>query len=388
MKLNPTEVKAVAAVAIIMAIRLMGIFLILPVFSVYAERYPGADLALAGIAFGIYALVQSILQVPFGWLSDRIGRKTVLIIGLSLFTVGSIICGFADNIGELIFARIIQGAGAVSSVAIASLGDVTRHEVRAQSFTIVGVTIGAGFLIAIIIGPLLAAEIGFSALFYVLAALGVLAIAITLFFFPTIEKKEFVHEESEILSYLKNPEIKKLFLSAAVISLTVNMFVFIYPLSWTSLGVSEDDLWKVYLIALIPTALFAYPYVRYAEKKGILKIAMTSAWALIAISFLIYPASSLFTLVLYFAGMAYFMGHTVLQSVFPAFLTQRVGQEKRGITTGVYNLFSFFGAAIGGMSAGYLYQVSPHLPLLIALLLVIAWGLTGLPNPPEKNLSK
>ena len=124
---------------------------------------------------------------------------------------------------------------------------------------------------------------------------------------------------------------------------------------------------------------------RYAEKKGILKIAMTSAWALIAISFLVYSASGILTLVLYFAGMAYFMGHTVLQSVFPAFLTQRVGQEKRGITTGVYNLFSFFGASIGGMSAGYLYQVSPHLPLLIALLLVIAWGLSGLPNPPEKN---
>ena len=91
------------------------------------------------------------------------------------------------------------------------------------------------------------------------------------------------------------------------------------------------------------------------------------------------------TLVLYFAGMAYFFGHTVLQSTFPAFLTQRVGQEKRGITTGVYNLFSFFGAAIGGMAAGYLYELSPHLPLLIALLLIIAWGLSGLPDAPEKS---
>jgi len=367
MKLNLIEIKAVATVGLIMAIRMLGIFLILPVFSVYAEKYPGADLALAGIAFGIYALVQSILQIPFGWLSDKIGRRPVLIIGLSLFAVGSVICGMADNINELIIARIIQGAGAVSSVAVASLGDVTRHEVRAQAFTIVGITIGASFLLAIIIGPLLAAKIGFSSLFYILAALSVLAILITILFFPTIEKKEFIHEESAVLSYLKNPEIKKLFLSAGIISLTVNMFVFIYPLSWTSLGVSEADLWKVYLIALIPTALFAYPYVKYAEKRGILKIAITSAWALIAISFLIYPASSLFTFVLYLSGMAYFMGHTILQSVFPAFLTQRVGQEKRGITTGFYNLSSFLGAA---------------------LLLIIAWGLLGLPNTPEKGLSK
>jgi predicted MFS family arabinose efflux permease len=388
MKLNQIEIKAVATVGLIMAIRMLGIFLILPVFSVYAEKYPGADLALAGIAFGIYALVQSILQIPFGWLSDKIGRRPVLIIGLSLFAVGSVICGMADNINELIIARIIQGAGAVSSVAVASLGDVTRHEGRAQAFTIVGITIGASFLLAIIIGPLLAAKIGFSSLFYILAALSVLAILITILFFPTIEKKELIHEESAVLSYLKHPEIKKLFLSAGIISLTVNMFVFIYPLSWTSLGVSEADLWKVYLVALIPTALFAYPYVRYAEKRGILKIAITSAWALIAISFLVYPASSFFTFVLYLSGMAYFMGHTILQSVFPAFLTQRVGQEKRGITTGFYNLSSFLGAAIGGMSAGYLYQVSPHLPLILALLLIIAWGLLGLPNTPEKGLSK
>ena len=388
MKLNKIEIKAIAAVGLIMAIRLLGIFLILPVFSVYAEKYPGADLALAGIAFGIYALIQSVLQIPFGWLSDKIGRKPVLIIGLAIFAIGSLICGIADNITELILARIIQGAGAVSSVAIASLGDVTRPGVRAQAFTIVGITIGAGFLIAIIVGPLLAAEIGFSALFYVLTALGILAILVTLIFFPKIEKKEFIHQESEVLNYLKNPEIKKLFLSAGIISLTVNMFVFIYPLSWTSLGVSEADLWKVYLIALIPTVFFAYPYVRYAEKRGILNIAITSAWALMAISFLIYPASSFFTFVLYLSGMAYFMGHTVLQSVFPAFLTQRVGQEKRGITTGFYNLSSFFGASIGGMSAGYLYQVSPHLPLLVALLLVIAWGLSGLPNTPEQSSTK
>ncbi|MEM7009076.1 MAG: MFS transporter, partial [Thermodesulfobacteriota bacterium] len=161
-----------------------------------------------------------------------------------------------------------------------------------------------------------------------------------------------------------------------------------YPLSWTELGVDDNDLWHVYLIAVLPTAIFAYPYVRYAEKRGILKVATLSAWALMAISFLLYPSHVFITLVLYFAAMAYFMGHTVLQSVFPAFLTQRVGQEKRGITTGVYNLFSFFGASVGGMSAGYLYEISPHVPLLVALLLVIAWGLSGLPNPPEKNHSK
>ena len=382
MKFTKTELEAVFTVGIIMALRLMGIFLILPVFSVYAEKYPGADLALAGIAFGIYALAQSLLQIPFGWASDKVGRKPVLLLGLTVFTVGSVLCGLSDNIIELILARVVQGSGAVSSVAIASLGDVTRSEVRARAFTIVGLTIGAAFLIAIVAGPILAAEIGFDTLFFVLAGLGVLAVLATLVFFPEIKKESFIEEESEVLGMLKIPEMRQLFLSALIISFTVNLFVFIYPLSWTGLGVSEGALWKKYLIALIPTALFVYPMIRRAERGGTLKIVAHGAWALMALSFLVYPAYSLFTWILYLAGMAYFAGHTVLQSLFPAFLTQRVGQKKRGATTGVYNLTGFFGASLGGMSAGYLYQVNPSLPVIAGLLVIILWGVYGIPEPP------
>ena len=389
MKLNRTETQAVITVALIMAIRLMGIFLILPVFSVYTEKYPGADLGLAGVAFGVYALTQCGLQIPFGWASDRIGRKPILITGLLLFTVGSVICGMAENINQLIFARIIQGSGAISSAAIASLGDLTRPEVRAQSFTIVGITIGAAFLIAIIAGPLLAAEIGFSSLFYVLGGLGVLALLITILFFPQIEhiEKEFDREsESRVLGFIRAPEMKKLLLAALMVSLSVNLFIFIYPISWTVLGVSEADLWRVYLIILIPAALLVFPYVRHAEKNGKLRTPTLAAWAFLALSFLIYPLGGTISWILYAAGIAFFFGHTLFQSLLPAFLTQRVPQDMRGATTGVYNLSSFLGAAIGGMSAGYLYQLSPSLPLVFGLLLVVGWGFLGLPNPPADGV--
>ena len=385
MKFTRKEIEAVFTVGIIMALRLMGIFLILPVFSVYTEKYPGADLALAGIAFGIYALAQSLLQIPFGWASDKVGRKPILLLGLTLFTVGSVLCGLSDNITELILARIVQGSGAVSSVAIASLGDLTRSEVRARAFTIVGLTIGAGFLIAIIVGPLLAAEIGFDTLFFVLAALGGIAILATLIFFPVIKKdkkESLIEEEAQVFGMLKVPEMRKLFISALIISFTVNMFVFIYPLSWTGLGVYEGDLWLMYLIALIPTAFFVYPSIKRAERGGMLRQVTHAAWALTAVSFLIYPAYSYFTWVLYICGMAYFAGHTILQSLFPAFLTQRVGQKKRGATTGMYNLAGFFGAAIGGMLAGYFYQVNPSLPVITGLAVIVLWGVFGLPEPP------
>lgn len=383
MNLNSAEYKAVITVALIMATRLLGIFLILPVFSVYAQRYPGSDIAMAGLAFGIYALAQSVLQLPFGWLSDRTGRKPVLIVGILLFTAGSVYCGMADTITGLIIARIIQGSGAVSSVAIASLGDITRPGVRAQSFTIVGVSIGVAFLMAIVIGPYLAARIGFSSLFYVLAGLGALSLLITVFFFPAIEKEEPIGGKTGILRIAFMPEMRTLFISSLVVSLLVNLFVFVFPLSWKALGVSDAGLWRVYLISLIPTALFVFPYIRRAEKRGGLSVAAKAAWACIALAFLVYPAGAGYSLVLYGAGMAYFAGHTIMQSLLPAFLTQMVGQEKRGSATGIYNLLSFFGSSVGGMMSGYLYQINPSVPLIAGFVLIILWGLLGLPSPPE-----
>ena len=383
MKLDSREMKAVITVALIMASRLLGIFLILPVFSVYTEKYPGSDLALAGIAFGVYALVQSLLQLPFGWASDRFGRKPVLLLGIGIFTAGSVLCGMADTINELIFARIVQGGGAITSVAIASLGDVTRPGVRAQSFTIVGIAVGISFVLAIVLGPLLASRIGFSSLFYILAALGAVSILITWFFFPDIQKEATVAQEPGIMNLITHPEIRRLLVSALILSLSVNLFVFIYPLTWTALGVSEAALWKVYLIALIPSAVFVYPYVRYAEKRNGLGITTKAGWAFIALAFLVYPVGARAAWILYGVGMAYFAGHMIMQSLLPAFLTQRVGQEKRGATTGVYNLASFFGSSLGGMMAGYLYQLNPNLPVITGLLFVIGWGLLGLPNAPE-----
>ena len=389
MNLNTSEYKAVLTVALIMATRLLGIFLILPVFSVYAEKYPGSDLAMAGLAFGIYALAQSILQLPFGWASDKIGRKPVLVAGILLFTAGSVYCGMADTINELIIARIIQGTGAVSSVALASLGDVTRPGVRAQSFTIVGVSIGVAFLMAIVIGPYLAARIGFSSLFYILAGLGALSLLITVFFFPAIEagKEAPAAEKAGLMRIALMPGLRKLFVSSLVVSLLVNLFVFVFPLSWKALGVSDAGLWKVYLITLIPTVLFVFPYIKRAERRGGLTTAAKAAWACIALAFLVYPAGAGYSLVLYGAGMAYFAGHTIMQSLLPAFLTQAVGQEKRGSAAGIYNLLSFFGSALGGMMSGYLYQTNPGLPLIAGFIIIILWGLFGLPTPPGDGRS-
>ena len=178
------EIAPVITVSLISALRLLGIFLMLPIFSAYAVRYPGASPALAGVAFGIYALIQCIFQIPLGWASDRWGRKPVLLVGLLLFILGSVGCAWANDIYGLILARALQGTGAVGAVAFAVLADLTRPSVRAQAYSITGIAIGASFMIGLLAGPLLAAQIGLNGLFYLLAGLGFLAMILTATSFP------------------------------------------------------------------------------------------------------------------------------------------------------------------------------------------------------------
>ena len=240
----------------------------LPIFSVYAVRYPGASTGLAGVAFGIYALTQCIFQIPLGWASDRWGRRPVLIIGLALFGLGSIGCGLAQNIFQLIIARMMQGTGAVGSVALAALADLTRPSVRTQAFTITGIAIGSSFMIGILGGPLLAARIGLSGLFYVLAGLSFLAIALAATSFPRERRAEQQEPPMAFKPILLHGELRPIFIATFVLSFALNLFFFTYPLSWTELGLDKSDLWKVYLIIFLPSVLLVFPYMRRAEKRG------------------------------------------------------------------------------------------------------------------------
>jgi len=386
MKLNSSEKKSTLTIAVIISLRLLGIFLILPVFSVYTTDYPGSTLTLAGIAFGIYALTQSLLQIPFGWASDKYGRKKILILGLILFSVGSIICALAGNIYELIIARALQGSGAVGSVAIASLGDTTRPGVRAQAFTITGIVIGIAFVVSLVLGPLLAIEIGFNSLFYVLAFLGVVAIITTSVLFPTINKKDIQKQSGQkILDIIRNGDIKLLLIAAFILSFVLNLFLFIYPLSWTTLNTSTSNFWLIYLIILLPSGLLTYPYIKYSEKNNQLRRALRIGFVFLLLSFLIYFIGNKGRIILFSTGIFFFLGHTIFQSILPAFLTQRISSENRGISSGVYSLANFFGASIGGMSSGFLYTININLPLIVSLIILSAWIIIGLPNQPDKE---
>jgi MFS family permease len=380
--LSRAETGPVIAVSLISALRLLGIFLMLPVFSVYAVRYPGASAALAGLAFGIYALTQSLAQIPLGWASDRWGRRPVLLIGLALFALGSLSCGLAGNIFQLILARIIQGTGAVGSVALAALADVTRPSVRTQAYTITGIAIGSAFMIGILGGPLLAAHIGLDGLFYLLAALALLAMLLAALSFPRSPRSE-SREPMAVAPMLRDDSLRPIFITAFILSLSLNLFFFTYPLSWSEIGLDKADLWKVYLIIFSPSVLFVFPYVRRSEKRGRFRQPLMLGWLSAAAGYTVYWIGGQYDFLLYFSGAAFLFGYTLYQPLLPAFLTKRVPSAGRGSATGIYTFAGYAGSAVGGMLSGALMQISPTLPEFIGVMTLLVWFYLGLPTPPE-----
>jgi MFS family permease len=377
------ELGPVIVVSLISALRLLGIFLILPVFSIYAVHYPEASLAMAGVAFGAYALTQSILQIPLGWASDRWGRKPILLIGLALFGVGSIGCGLAQSISQLIVARVIQGTGAIGSVALAALADVTRPAVRTQAFTITGIAIGSAFMIGIVGGPLLAASIGLSGLFYVLAALAFSAMILAGISFP---KKNPSIDKQPAMAFkpiLMHRELRPIFIAAFVLSFALNLFFFTYPLSWAELGLNRAELWKVYLVIFLPSALLVFPYMRRAERLGRFRMPIMIGWLMAMIGYAVYLIGAQSHLMLYISGGAFFFGYSLFQPLLPTFLTKRTPQAGRGTATGVYTFFGFIGSSLGGMLGGVLIHVSPSLPEFLGVMLLVLWYFSGLPTAPE-----
>jgi MFS family permease len=379
------EIAPVIVVSLISALRLLGIFLMLPIFSAYAVRYPGASAPLAGLAFGIYALVQCIFQIPLGWASDRWGRKPVLIFGLALFCLGSVACALAESIGGLILARALQGTGAVGSVAFAALADLTRPSVRTQAYTITGIAIGASFMIGLLAGPFLAAHIGLNGLFYVLAGLALLSMILAAVSFPAERRGAQREMPMALRPILTDLRLRPIFIAAFVLSFALNLFFFTYPLSWTDIGLEKAQLWKVYLIIFMPSVLFVFPYMRRAEKQGRFRRPIMLGWLSATVGYAVYLFGAHDNILLCVSGAAFFLGYSIYQPILPAFLTQQVPSAGRGTASGVYNSFGFIGSSLGGMLGGALIHISPSLPELAGVAMLIAWYFLGLPVVPESN---
>ena len=346
------ERRAVGVITLVAVCRMFGLFALLPVLALFAADLEAATPALVGIAVGGYGLTQAALQIPFGALSDRIGRIPVILLGLAMFAAGSILAGFSDSIQGLITGRFLQGAGAISATLTALLADATRAEVRTRSMAIFGIGVGASFLMALIAGPVIAAWSGVRSLFWVAAALAVVC-ALLLLLVPRDVGRPAPADGRNIRAAFR-PDLVRLDLYVFVLhTILTASFVALPFLLRNGLGVPLGGHWKIYVGALLLSLVGTVPLILADERRG-------KAWTMSLAILLLLAGQAVLALAgtttaHVFAGLAvFFAGFNFLEAGLPARLSIRAGGEVRGAALGVFSSSQFFGAFAGGAAGGTL----------------------------------
>lgn len=382
-RMSPIELRATAGLAAIYGLRMLGMFIILPVFAFYAEHLPGGNnYTLVGIALGAYGLTQAILQIPFGWLSDRIGRKPVIYIGLILFSIGSFIAASADDIYWVIFGRIVQGSGAISAAVMALAADLTREEHRTKAMASIGMTIGTVFALSLIIAPGLNRLIGVPGIFAMTGILALLAMVVVYKIIPNPLICRF-HSDTEavtgrFLNVLQNPELLRLNFGVFALHATLMALWLVIPLSLRKAGLAADYHWQIYLPVLLISMALIIPAIIYSEKKVKLKPVFV-----IAVSVLLVSQGLLALMLDSIMGMGiallvFFTAFNLLEASLPSLISKISPVGAKGTAIGVYSSIQFLGAFTGATAGGYLYghHGGPALfafcSVLLALWLVLA----------------
>lgn len=355
---NSIEKKAAFSIAILIALRMYGLFLIMPVFSVYAKTLPHSTPLLIGLALGIYGLTQAILQIPLGLASDFFGRKKILTIGLLVFITGSIIAALSTTIHGIILGRAIQGMGAIASTGMALIADVSRPEQRTKMMASIGMSIGMAFILAFITGPILYGLVGMSGLFWITATLAVLAlIQLHVFVQEPQQKIKKTFSFEEFLHTFKNMQLMSLNISVFILHAVMTAVFVVLPLILVEqLDFIAKDHWKMYLPVLLASMVFFIPMIIAHEK--IKKYFVFIAFALIGLALsqvmmALFNSSLLMIsamLVLYFAFFNF------LEAAMPAMLSRIAGEKYRGAAMGSYSTSQFLGAFVGSGVAGFLMQ--------------------------------
>jgi len=359
-KMSPTEMRATAGLASIYGLRMLGMFIILPVFGFYAEHLPGgSNYTLVGIALGAYGLTQALLQIPFGWLSDRFGRKPIIYGGLILFALGSFVAASATDIYGVIFGRIIQGAGAISAAIMALAADLTREEHRTKAMATIGMTIGATFALSLVIAPALNRLIGVPGIFVMTGVLALLAMVVVSRIVPNPAISRF-HSDTEastgrFQNVLRNGELLRLDFGVFALHAVLMALWLVVPLSLRTAGLPADQHWQVYLPVLLLSMVLVVPAIIYGEKKAKLKQVFVASVAVLLISqiLLAYGFDSLWGTTI--ALLVFFAAFNLLEATLPSLISKIAPVGAKGTAIGVYSSVQFLGTFVGASVGGYLY---------------------------------
>ncbi len=380
--MDKLEFRAATSLAAVFSVRLLGLFMIYPVFADYAQQLSGATPYLIGEALGVYGLSQGLLQIPFGLLSDRFGRKPMIVIGLVLFAIGSLVAAVSTSIGGVIVGRVLQGAGAVGSVILALVADLTREESRTKAMATVGITIGASFMVAVVAGPIAAKFVGVSGIFWLMVGLALVGIAITAFVVPN-PRRVSVHRDAETVpalmgSVLHNGELLRLDIGVfALHAMLTASFLVVPGLLHDTVAVSTHDQWMVYLPVLVASVVVMVPAIIVAEKHRRMKFVFVSAVAALVVSQMMFyfGAGNLYALLA--ALIVFFSAFNVMEASLPSLITKAAPPDAKGTATGIYSSLQFLGIFVGGLVGGWAHQAGGAagvfvLSTVIALLWLLA----------------
>jgi predicted MFS family arabinose efflux permease len=365
------ETRTVGVVGAVVSLRLLGLSLVLPVLARYGAGLTGSDL-LVGLAVGGYAATMALLQIPLGALSDRVGRRPVLAGGMLVFALGSLAAAEAATIEALVAARLLQGSGAVSGVALASVGDAVPRSRRSTAMALVGVPVGGAFSLGLVAGPYLGARFGgVPFLFQVTAAMAA-AGALLALALPELDVEEPMGGADALRGALANPEARKVAVGSFATDLSMTAFFFLFPLLGPGVGVGDAEAWTVLLPMVAVGAVAMGVGSRLADRGHVRGVAAANLLLLAAGAALAWTAG---TLALFVAGgILYFSGYSTLEALLPSLMTTVAEPGQRGGTTGLHQTAQSAGGALGAPLAGVLSGLLPALAAVVAVLAVAGAG--------------
>ncbi len=384
-------VKSIFPLISIIALRFLGLFIVLPVVSLYALNLEGSNKFLVGVMIGSYALTQLLLQVPFGMLSDKIGRKVTMYIGLFIFLLGSLVCGFADDIYTLILGRFLQGSGAIGAVGTAMISDMVKEEVRGHAMAFMGASIALAFAASMVLGPVIGGLYGTQWLFFLTAILTFVAMAILYLKVPNPPQISHDYDaNADFVAIMGDRNLRRMNITNMLQKGLMTLAFFVIPIIISQkFGWAKSELWKAYVPAMVLGLIAMGPSAVFGEKKGKSKLMLGIGIAFFLVGYLLLGYSK--SVEMFIAGIVvFFVGFNMHEPLMQSMASKYSKIHQKGASLGVFNAFGYAGTFTGGIVGGYILQNHGVMPIAWVVTIICAgwfWVIYTLDNPAlHKNI--
>jgi MFS family permease len=377
-KMTPVELRATWGLGTVFSLRMLGMFMVLPVLTTYGMALQGASETLIGLAIGIYGLAQAIFQIPFGLLSDRIGRKPLIVGGLLLFVLGSVIAACSDSIWGIILGRALQGSGAIAAAVMALLSDLTREQNRTKAMAFIGISFGVTFAIAMVLGPIITHALGLHALFWMIAILASLGIVITLLVVPStthhVLNRESGMVKGSFSKVMANSRLLKLNFGIFCLHVLLMSSFVALPGQFEQAGFPAAEHWKVYLVTMLIAFAGVIPFIIYAEVKRRMKRVFVGCVGMIVVAEIVLWGAEGHFWTLVIGVQLFFFAFNLMEAILPSLVSKESPAGYKGTAMGLYSTSQFLGVAIGGSMGGWVFgHFDAQTVFLVTAMLATVW---------------